>query len=392
MIYLDNAATTPMNERVQKAMLPYLREAYGNPAGIYGLGVKSRNAIEEAREQIAKTLDCKAQEIYFTAGGSESDNWMLQRMTETCEHPHIITSKIEHHAVINTCRYLEKKGVRVTYLDVDEMGIVNTDQLQNAITPDTCLISIMTANNEVGAIQPMKKIGAIAKKHGILFHTDAVQAYGHIPIALQEWNVAALSASAHKFCGPKGCGFLFLREDVLLPPLLYGGSQEKNKRAGTSNVAGIVGMGEAATWAYETMEARTKKESQMRDWLIREVQKNIPYTRVNGSMKNRLPNNISFSFPFVEGETLLQLLDMEEICASAASACASESHEISHVLRALGLPESLARGTIRLTLSAQNTQAELERVVEVLEESVARIREMTQEYNDFLNPGYKDKF
>ncbi|MGN0483488.1 MAG: cysteine desulfurase family protein [Lachnospiraceae bacterium] len=386
MIYLDNAATTPMQNRVKQAMLPYLQERFANPAAVYEPGAQNAKAVEHAREQIAKTLAVAPDELYFTAGGSESDNWMLQRIAETRKHPHIITSMIEHHAILNTCRYLQKKGCRVTYLHVDEVGRISLSELERAIDKDTVLISIMTANNEIGTIQPMEKIGAIAKKHGILFHTDAVQAYGHIPIQLKQWNVSALSASAHKFCGPKGCGFLYLKKEIPLLPLIYGGAQEHGKRAGTTNVPGIVGMGEAAVWADETLKERMKKETELREYLIQEVLRRIPYTRVNGARRERLPNNVSFTFQFVEGETLLVMLDMKGICASAASACSAGSKDVSHVLRATGMPEELARGTVRLTLSAENTKKELEYAVEVLEESVGQLRALSQEYIQYQIP------
>ena len=378
MIYLDNAATTRTAPEVVEAMLPYFTEYYGNAGSIYGLAGESRKALLRARETIAGTLGAEANEIYFTAGGSESDNWALKAVFEAWQDKgrHIITSRIEHHAVLHTCEYLEKMGARVTYLDVDSEGLVDPGQLERAIRPDTILISVMTANNEVGTIQPVEKIGEIAAAHGILFHTDAVQAYGHLPLAVQECHIDLLSASAHKFNGPKGAGFLYVGKKAGIRSFIHGGQQERGRRAGTENVPGIVGMAAAARRAHEHMEERAQKERMLRDYLIGRIETEIPDVALNGHRTKRLPNNVNFSFADMEGETMLIMLDMAQICASAGSACTSGAVDPSHVLLAMGLSKERARGSLRLTLSEENTREELDTVVEELARIVARVRGM----------------
>ncbi len=378
MIYLDNAATTRTAPDVVEAMLPYFTEYYGNAGSIYGLAGESRKALLRARETIAGTLGAEANEIYFTAGGSESDNWALKAVFEAWQDKgrHIITSRIEHHAVLHTCEYLEKMGARVTYLDVDSEGLVDPGQLERAIRPDTILLSVMAANNEVGTIQPVKEIGEIAAAHGILFHTDAVQAYGHLPLAVQEYHIDLLSASAHKFNGPKGAGFLYVGKKAGIRSFIHGGQQERGRRAGTENVPGIVGMAAAARRAHEHMEERAQKERMLRDYLIGRIEAEIPDVALNGHRTKRLPNNVNFSFADMEGETMLIMLDMAQICASAGSACTSGAVDPSHVLLAMGLSKERARGSLRLTLSEENTREELDTVVEELARIVARVRGM----------------
>lgn len=378
MIYLDNAATTRTAPEVVEAMLPYFTEYYGNAGSIYGLAGESRKALLRARETIAGTLGAEANEIYFTAGGSESDNWALKAVFEAWQDKgrHIITSRIEHHAVLHTCEYLEKMGARVTYLDVDSEGLVDPGRLERAIRPDTILISVMTANNEVGTIQPVKEIGEIAAAHGILFHTDAVQAYGHLPLAVQECHIDLLSASAHKFNGPKGAGFLYVGKKAGIRSFIHGGQQERGRRAGTENVPGIVGMAAAVRRAHEHMEERAQKERMLRDYLIGRIEAEIPDVALNGHRTRRLPNNVNFSFADMEGETMLIMLDMAQICASAGSACTSGAVDPSHVLLAMGLSKERARGSLRLTLSEENTREELDTVVEELARIVARVRGM----------------
>ncbi len=378
MIYLDNAATTRTAPEVVEAMLPYFTEYYGNAGSIYGLAGESRKALLRARETIAGTLGAEANEIYFTAGGSESDNWALKAVFEAWQDKgrHIITSRIEHHAVLHTCEYLEKMGARVTYLDVDSEGLVDPGQLERAIRPDTILLSVMAANNEVGTIQPVKEIGEIAAAHGILFHTDAVQAYGHLPLAVQECHIDLLSASAHKFNGPKGAGFLYVGKKAGIRSFIHGGQQERGRRAGTENVPGIVGMAAVARRAHEHMEERAQKERMLRDYLIGRIETEIPDVALNGHRTKRLPNNVNFSFADMEGETMLIMLDMAQICASAGSACTSGAVDPSHVLLAMGLSKERARGSLRLTLSEENTREELDTVVEELARIVARVRGM----------------
>ncbi len=386
MIYLDNAATTKTRPEVVEAMLPYFTEYYGNPSSIYDFSSKSREAVAHARETIAASLGAKTNEIYFTAGGSESDNWALVATAEAyaSKGKHIITSKIEHHAVLHTCEYLEKRGFEVTYLDVDEQGIVKLEELKKAIRPDTILISIMFANNEIGTIEPIRQIGQIAREHGILFHTDAVQAYGHVPISVDEYNIDMLSASAHKLQGPKGIGFLYIRKGVKIRSFIHGGAQERKRRAGTENVPGIVGFGKAAEIAFATMEERTQKERQLRDYLMEKVMEKVPFTRINGSRTERLSNNVNFAFQFIEGESLLIKLDMAGICGSSGSACTSGSLDPSHVLLAVGLPHEIAHGSLRLTLSDENTMEEMDYVADQIREIVEYLRGMSPLYEDYL--------
>lgn len=386
MIYLDNAATTKTAPEVVEAMLPYFSELYGNPSSVYQFSQKSKEAIAASRETIAGALGAKPEEIYFTAGGTEADNWAIKAAAEAyrAKGNHIITSKIEHHAVLHTCQWLEKQGYEVTYLDVDESGIVKLDQLKKAVRPETILISIMFANNEIGTIQPVKEIGQIAREHGILFHTDAVQAFGQIPIQVDELGIDMLSSSGHKLNGPKGIGFLYIRKGVKIRSFIHGGAQERKRRAGTENVPGIVGYGAAVERAVRTMEERTAMERKLRDHLIDRVLHEVPYTRLNGHRTRRLPNNANFSFQFVEGESLLIMLDMEGICGSSGSACTSGSLDPSHVLLAIGLPHEIAHGSLRLTLSEENTMEEMDYVAEQIRQIVEYLRGMSPLYEDYL--------
>ncbi len=393
LIYLDNAATTKTAGEVVEAMLPYFSEKFGNPSSIYSLGAESKEAVTQARETIAASLGAKANEIYFTAGGSEADNWAIKAAAEAYEDRgrHIITSKIEHHAVLHTCEYLEKKGFTVTYVDVDENGIVKMDALEEAIRPDTILISIMFANNEIGTLQPVREIGELARKHGILFHTDAVQAYGQLPIDVDACHIDMLSASGHKLNGPKGIGFLYIRKGLRLRSFVHGGGQERARRAGTENVPGIVGLGAAVRRALRIMEEKAAKETELRDYLIERLEAEVAYCRLNGDRHRRLPNNVNFSFRFVEGESLLIMLDMEGICASSGSACTSGSLDPSHVLLAIGLPHEIAHGSLRLTLSEETTKEELDRVVEVVKNTVDKLRAMSPLYEDFVRKQKEEK-
>lgn len=386
IIYLDNAATTKTAPEAVEAMLPYFTENYGNASSIYGLGAESKKAITKSRENIAKSLNADPSEIYFTAGGSESDNWAIVATAEAYANKgkHIITSKIEHHAVLHTCQYLEKKGYEVTYIDVDENGVLKLDELKKAIRPDTILISIMFANNEIGTIQPVKEIGEIARENGILFHTDAVQAYAHVPIDVDELHIDMLSASGHKLNGPKGIGFLYIRKGVKIRSFVHGGAQERSRRAGTENVPGIVGLGVAVERAFAGLDERSKKEIELRDHLISRFEKEVPYCRLNGDRVRRLPNNVNFSFQYIEGESMLIMLDMKGICASSGSACTSGSLDPSHVLLAIGLPHEIAHGSLRLTLSEENTIEEMDYVVDSVKEIVDRLRKMSPLYEDFI--------
>ena len=392
-IYLDNAATTKTAQEVVDAMLPYFTESYGNPSSIYELGQRSKEAITKAREEVARVIGAKTEEIYFTGGGSEADNWAIKAAYEAYKSKgnHIITSKIEHHAVLHTCQYLEKQGARVTYLDVDENGLVDLDQLQKAITPETILITIMFANNEIGTIEPVKEIGMIAKEHGILLHTDAVQAFGQVPIDVDELNIDMLSSSAHKINGPKGIGCLYIRKGVKIRSFIHGGAQERKRRAGTENVPGIVGYGVAARMAAESMIERTKKEKELRDYFIRRVLEEVPYTRLNGDPVKRLPNNANFSFQFIEGESLLIMLDMKGIAGSSGSACTSGSLDPSHVLLAIGLPHEIAHGSLRLTLGADTTKEDLDYTLDQIKEIVAKLRNLSPLYEDFIRKQEKEK-
>lgn len=391
IIYLDNAATTKTAPEVVEAMLPYFTEHYGNPSSIYSLGSESKKAVTEAREIIAEKLGCKTNEIYFTAGGSEADNWALKAAAEAykTKGKHIITSKIEHHAILHTCEYLEKQGYEITYLDVDEKGIVDLDQLEKAIREDTILISVMFANNEIGTIEPIKEIGAIAKKHNVIFHTDAVQAFGQVPINVDEYNIDMLSASGHKLNGPKGIGFLYIRTGLKLRSFVHGGQQERGRRAGTENVPGIVGLGAAVKRAFSIMEEKTAKEKELRDYFIQKLEVEIEHCWLNGDREKRLPNNVHFGFEFVEGESLLIKLDMAGICASSGSACTSGSLDPSHVLLAIGLPHERAHGSLRLTLSEETTKEDVDYTVSVIKETVEYMRNMSPLYEDFLKKNKK---
>ena len=386
LIYLDNAATTKTAPEVVEAMIPYFTEHFGNPSSVYSFASGNKEAITKQREIIAQALGAKTNEIYFTAGGSESDNWALKATADAYKEKgnHIITTKIEHHAILHTGEYLEQQGFEVTYLDVDENGLVKLEDLKAAIRPTTILISVMFANNEIGTIEPIKEIGAIAKEHNILFHTDAVQAFGQVPIDVDEYHIDMLSASGHKLNGPKGIGFLYIRKGVKIRSFVHGGGQERKRRAGTENVPGIVGMGAATARAIATLEERTAKEIELRDYLIGRVLDEIPYTKLNGHPEHRLPNNANFSFRFIEGESLLIMLDMKGICASSGSACTSGSLDPSHVLLAIGLPHEIAHGSLRLTLSEETTKDDIDYVVECLKEIVSNLRNMSPLYEDFV--------
>lgn len=390
LIYLDHAATTAVHPDVLKEMLPYFTDKFGNPSSVYGFAANNKNKLTEARETIAGALGAKPEEIYFTAGGSESDNWALKCTAEAygVHGGHIITTKIEHHAILHTCKYLENRGYDVTYLDVDENGLVDLNILEAAIRPDTFLISIMFANNEIGTIEPIKEIGEIAHRHGILFHTDAVQAFGQIPIRADEMNIDMLSASGHKFNGPKGIGFLYIKKGLKLKSFIHGGQQERGRRAGTENVPGIVGIAKACEIAMAEMEERMKKETELRDYLIKRILKEIPYTRLNGHSRKRLPNNVNISFQFVEGESILIMLDMAGICASSGSACTSGFVDPSHVLLAIGLPHEIAHGSLRLTLGYENTKEEMDMVVDNLKRIITNLRNMSPLYEDFVKKNH----
>ena len=386
LIYLDNAATTRVYPEVLEAMTPYFTEYYGNPSSIYSFAGGAKKAVDEARGILASGIGAHPEEIYFTGGGSESDNWVLKAAVEAYagKGKHIITTKIEHHAILHTAHYLEKNGCEVTYLDVDENGLIDTEALRSAIRPDTILISIMAANNEIGTIEPLVEIGAIAHEKGVLFHTDAVQAFGNIPIDVDAMHIDMLSASAHKLNGPKGIGMLYIRKGVKIRSFIHGGAQERQRRAGTHNVPGIVGFGKAAGMAFDSMKAREEKETALRDHLIERVLNEIPYTRLNGHLTKRLPNNANFCFRFIEGESMLILLDQNGICASSGSACTSGSLDPSHVLLAIGLPHEIAHGSLRLTLSAETTREDIDYTVDTLKAIIERLRGMSPLYEDFV--------
>ncbi|MGJ0848212.1 cysteine desulfurase NifS [Tissierella praeacuta] len=381
-IYMDNAATTPVKKEVLEEMIPYFTEKYGNPSSVYSLGSLSKRAVEEAREKVANSIGADKKEIFFTGGGSEADNWAIKGIAYANKNKgnHIITTKIEHHAILHTCEYLQKNGFEVTYLDVDEYGLIDLEELKKAITDKTILISIMFANNEIGTIQPIKKIGEIAKEKNIYFHTDAVQAMGHIRINVKELNIDLLSMSAHKFYGPKGIGALYIRQGVKIDSLISGGGQERNRRAGTENVPAIVGMGKAIELAYENLDEHNDKLIKLRDSLIQKIQSNISYVRLNGHPTHRLPGNVNMCFRFIEGESLLLSLDMEGIAGSSGSACTSGSLDPSHVLLAIGLPHEIAHGSLRLSLGDFNTEEEIDYVVEKLVKIVDRLRMMSPLY------------
>lgn len=391
LIYLDNAATTSVREEVLEAMLPYLKGDYANPSSIYTFAQKSKKAVDESRQTIAELIGAKEREIYFTSGGSEGDNWALKGTAELLQEKgkHIITSKIEHHAILHTGEYLERAGYEVTYLDVDENGLVNPADVEAAIRPDTILISIMFANNEIGTIEPIKEIGEIAKKHDILFHTDAVQAFGHIAINVDELHIDMLSASGHKFHGPKGIGFFYMRDSVKLGAFIHGGAQERSRRAGTHNVPGIIGMAVAAKLAYEDLDKKVERQSALRDYAIEKILKEVPYARLNGDRVKRLPNNINICFRFIEGESMLIMLDQKGVCASSGSACTSGSLDPSHVLLAIGLPHEIAHGSLRLTLSEETTKEDMDYVIENIKVIIDRLRSMSPLYEDFVKQQIK---
>ena len=385
-IYFDNAATTKLDDEVLKEMLPYLKDNYGNPSSIYKLGREARKAIEDSREKIAKVLNCKANEIYFTAGGSESDNTAIKGIAKANKKRgnHIITSKIEHPAVLETCKQLEKEGFEITYISVDEKGIVDLEELKKSIKPTTILITIMFANNEIGTIQPIEEIGKIAKRNNIYFHTDSVQAVGSIKIDVQKLNIDSLSLSGHKFYGPKGVGALYVKTGVPFEKFISGGHQERNKRAGTENVAGIVGIGKAIELAYENLDEYNKKIKELRDYYVKQVEEKIPYIKINGDMEKRLPGNSNISFRFIEGEGLLLNLDLKGICASSGSARTSGSLDPSHVLLAIGLPHEIAHGSLRVSIGKYNTKEEIDYLIENLMEIVTRLREMSPLWERFM--------
>ena len=394
MIYLDNAATTPMKRGAYDKMLPYLTGQYSNPSGNYEFARKSWEAMDTARLQIATLIGADKTEIYFTSGGTESDNWAIKGIAELLEEKgsHIITTRIEHHAVINTCKQLEKKGFKISYLDVDEYGMIRLDRLRRLIQPDTILISVMMANNEIGTIQPIEEIGMIARQKNIIFHTDAVQACGHIPINVHKSNIDMLSASAHKFGGPKGIGFLYVREGIELPSFMHGGGQEYGKRAGTGNVASAVGMGEAADICKRDMKQNMTYVTHLREYAIQRVLREVPFVRLNGHRTRRLPGNMNFSFQFVEGQELLNMLDMKEICASTGSACSADSTEASHVLMSIGLTTELAHGSLRLTISEENTKKEIDSAIDEIKNILFKLREMSAEYMEIIHGKKKSNY
>lgn len=386
LIYLDHAATTAVRPEVVDTMLPYFTERFGNPSSIYGFAAKNKEAINNSRDIIANAIGAKSEEIYFTGSGSEADNWALKATAEAYRNKgkHIITSKIEHHAILHTCDYLETQGYEITYLDVDDKGLVKIDELKSVIREDTILVSVMFANNEIGTIEPVAEIGKIAHEYGALFHTDAVQAFGQVPVNVDEMNIDMLSASGHKLNGPKGVGFLYIRKGLRLRSFIHGGQQERGRRAGTENVPGIVGLGKATELAISSMEARIKKETELRNYLIKRLTTEIPYTRLNGHETKRLPNNINLSFQFVEGESILIMLDMAGICASSGSACTSGSLDPSHVLLAIGLPHEIAHGSLRLTLGYENTKEEMDYVADNVKRIIENLRNMSPLYEDFV--------
>lgn len=382
-IYLDNAATTHIRPEVFDEMLPYLKESFGNASSIYSIGREARKAVEKAREQVAKALHCKSSEIFFTGGGSESDNWAVKSTANANREKgmHIITSAIEHHAVLNACKFLEKNGYEISYIPVDNNGIVKIDELKKAIRKDTTLISVMYANNEIGTIQPIEEIGKIAKEHNIYFHTDAVQAVGNIPIDLGKLDIDLLSLSGHKIYGPKGVGVLYIKEGTKIASFIHGGGQEKGKRAGTENVAGIVGLGKAIELATKDIETYSKHIQELRDMTIDGILKNIPHCRLNGDRGKRLPGNVNISFEYIEGESILLMLDSKGICASSGSACTSGSLDPSHVLLAIGLPHEIAHGSLRLTFGIENSKDDVKYILETLPPIIEKLRDMSPLYN-----------
>lgn len=389
MIYLDNAATTRLSETAFEAMRPFMMDQFANPAGTYSFASGAAQAVEDARKQLAGVIGAKASEIYITSGGTESDNWTLKGVMQAnaAKGKHLITSAIEHHAILHSAEALKKQGYDVTILPVDSDGVVDLDALEKAIRPDTVLISVMAANNEVGTLEPLEKIGEIAHAHGVLFHTDAVQAFCHVPLDVERMHIDLLSASGHKFHGPKGVGLLYVRKGVKIAPFMDGGAQEKKRRAGTTNVPGIVGMAAAAAEAVAHMDEIAKKEIAVRDHLIARIEKEIPHAKLNGHRTQRLPGNVNFCFRFIEGESMLMLLDDSGVCASSGSACTSGSLDPSHVLLALGLPHEIAHGSLRLTLSEETTIADADFVVDTLKGIIERLRSMSPLYEDFVRHG-----
>lgn len=385
-IYFDHAATTYTKKEVLDVMLPYFTQSFGNPSSIYEFASESKSAIDKAREQVAKAINANDQEIFFSSGGTEADNWAIKGIAESykAKGNHIITTTIEHHAVLHTCEYLSKNGYEITYLPVDENGMISLDALKAAIKESTILISIMFANNEIGTIQPISEIGKIARERGVLFHTDAVQAVGHVEIDVKEMNIDLLSLSGHKLYGPKGIGALYVRKGIKLKAFIHGGAQEKGRRAGTENVPGIVGLGEAIELCSTHLHEESKRQSQLRDDLIERVLAKVPYCRLNGHKEHRLPNNANFSFRFIEGESLLIMLDMKGVCASSGSACTSGALDPSHVLLGIGLPHEIAHGSLRITLGEKSTKEEIDYLIEVLQGIVARLRDMSPLYEDFM--------
>jgi cysteine desulfurase len=393
-VYMDYAATTYTKPEVLEEMIPYFTEFYGNPSSIYSISRETKKAIDKARNRIAKAINADPAEIYFTGGGSEADNWAIKGIALANKNKgnHIITTKIEHHAVLHTCEYLEKQGFEVTYLDVDEEGFIRLEELKSAIKPSTILVTIMTANNEIGTIQPIKEIGAICKERKVFFHTDAVQAIGHIDMDVKEMDIDALSLSGHKIYGPKGVGVLYLRRGIKIHNLVHGGAQERNRRAGTENVAGIVGLGKAIELSMENLTEEKERLTYLRDKLIKGLLQ-IPYSKLNGSVGDkRLPGNVNISFEFIEGESVLLMLDAKGICASSGSACTSGSLDPSHVLLSIGLPHEVAHGSLRLTMGAKTTEEEVDYVIETVPEIVQRLRDMSPLYDSFLNGKIKSFF
>lgn len=393
-VYMDYAATTYTKPEVLEDMIPYFTEFYGNPSSIYSISRETKKAIDKARNRIAKAINADPAEIYFTGGGSEADNWAIKGIALANKNKgnHIITTKIEHHAVLHTCEYLEKQGFEVTYLDVDEEGSIRLEELKNAIKPSTILVTIMTANNEIGTVQPIKEIGAICKERKVFFHTDAVQAIGHIDMDVKNMNIDALSLSGHKIYGPKGVGVLYLRKGIKIHNLVHGGAQERNRRAGTENVAGIVGLGKAIELAMENLTEEKERLTYLRDKLIKGLLE-IPYSKLNGSVGDRrLPGNVNISFEFIEGESVLLMLDAKGICASSGSACTSGSLDPSHVLLSIGLPHEVAHGSLRLTMGAKTTEEEVDYVIETVPAIVQRLRDMSPLYDSFLNGKIKSFF
>ncbi|MGG7214040.1 cysteine desulfurase NifS [Clostridium nigeriense] len=390
-VYMDYAATTFVKPEVLDEMMPFFTEKYGNPSSFYGISRETKMAIDKARGRVAKALNCDQNEVYFTGGGSEADNWAIKGIASAHRKKgnHIITTKIEHHAVLHTCEYLEKQGFEVTYLNVDKEGFIDLEELKNAITDKTILVSIMFANNEIGTIQPVKEIGEICRERKVLFHTDAVQAVGNIPIDVKEMNIDLLSLAGHKIYGPKGIGALYIRKGVRIDNLIHGGGQERARRAGTENTASIVGLGKAIELATDNLEEHNKRLTILRDKLIDGLLK-VPHTRLNGPRGDkRLPGNSNITFEFIEGESILLSLDFEGVCASSGSACTSGSLDPSHVLLAIGLPHELAHGSLRLTLGDGSTEEDVDYVLEVVPPIIERLRNMSPLWEDFIKKGEK---